>query len=288
VPQGKKYLWVNWDEKWFWGLVCRSMAKAISELGVNKKASQAYHKRHINKVMYVAVVGYAFEGSPLTGGDGVKIAFQRVESIKKAKRTTYNCVTIDGVRSFPHCVCDSGDPACVCNRVREPGDFYATDTNICGSNSGTSDDPIIQGDQASPHTDGIFLDFVREFCEARGWYWSPQAPQMPHMNVLDLSVFPAMSKRHSGLTRKHGYSVVSQDVIAKCAEKVFNDFSSATIARSFVTVRHMADKVIAAKGGNEFLAFGDLHFGIRATFADTDTGIRLKHKEEDEEEDTLF
>ena len=148
--------------------------------------------------------------------------------------------------------------------------------------------PIIQGDQASPHTDGIFLDFVRNFCEARGWYWSPQAPQMPHMNVLDLSVFPAMSKRHSGLTRKHGYSVVSQDVIAKCAEKVFNDFSSATIARSFVTVRHMADKVIAAKGGNEFLAFGNLHFGIRAAFADTDTGIRLKHKEEDEEEDTLF
>ena len=33
----------------------------------------------------------------------------------------------------------------------------------------------------------------------------PQGPQMPHVNVLDLAVFPSMSKRHSHLARSlHG------------------------------------------------------------------------------------
>ena len=45
--------------------------------------------------------------------------------------------------------------------------------------------------------------------EDQGWKWYPWAPQMPHANVLDLSVFPAMSRRYCNLIMtKSGIRVV--------------------------------------------------------------------------------
>jgi hypothetical protein len=64
--------------------------------------------------------------------------------------------------------------------------------------------PIIQGDNAGPHEDGTCKSFVQDFCTSRGWHWEPQAAQMPHMNVLNLSVFPTVSRRHTQLARKRG------------------------------------------------------------------------------------
>jgi hypothetical protein len=57
--------------------------------------------------------------------------------------------------------------------------------------------PVFQGDNAGPHIDAAYLAGIKGHCETKGWYWEPQASQMPHMNVLDLSVFPCMSKRRS-------------------------------------------------------------------------------------------
>ena len=65
-PKGK-YLWIHYDEKWFWGFVARH-AKECADLGLNRQQRFAYHKNHINKVMGTAVVGLAFEGSPNNGG----------------------------------------------------------------------------------------------------------------------------------------------------------------------------------------------------------------------------
>jgi hypothetical protein len=48
------------------------------------------------------------------------------------------------------------------------------------------------------------MTFITEHCERKGWYWEPQAPQMPHTNVLNLSVFPNMSKRHRNLVQERG------------------------------------------------------------------------------------
>ena len=52
---------------------------------------------------------------------------------------------------------------------------------------------LFQGDNTGPHQDATFLNCVRDHCRGKGWHWEPQAAQMPHMNALDLSVFPCMS-----------------------------------------------------------------------------------------------
>ena len=56
--------------------------------------------------------------------------------------------------------------------------------------------PITQVDTDGPHKDAEFKKLVREHCGSKGWYWEPQVPQMPHINVLDLPIFPAMSRCH--------------------------------------------------------------------------------------------
>jgi hypothetical protein len=41
------------------------------EHGIEKHEYHIYHKSHIEKVMAVAITGYAFDGSPDNGGDGL-------------------------------------------------------------------------------------------------------------------------------------------------------------------------------------------------------------------------
>jgi hypothetical protein len=104
------------------------------------------------------------------------------------------------------------------------GDLYLVDCCVTGSSRGTPEDPkfalkdmfefhvfpeiarlvgpggeyegfipILQGDNTGPHGEAEFIRFMTEYCQNNGWHWKPQAPQMLHMNVLDLSVFPNMS-----------------------------------------------------------------------------------------------
>ena len=232
-PNGK-YLWIHYDEKWFWGFVARH-AKVCEALGLSRQERFAYHKNHINKVMGTAVVGFAFEGSPNNGGVGVKIAFTRALASKIAEKSQ---------RAYSGKNPTTGAAQYRGPLLREKGDAYSVDCCVTGSNEGTSDDPKfslvrffrllvflrildlvkvggdfegyipdIQGDQAGPHEEEEFKRFVKQWCLEHGWLWEPQAPQMPHMNTLDLAVFPSMSKRHSGLTRSHTGSVASKDVI---------------------------------------------------------------------------
>ncbi|HIF03462.1 MAG TPA: hypothetical protein EYQ84_09310, partial [Nitrospinaceae bacterium] len=81
-PNGK-YLWIHWDEKWFWGHVNRH-AKVCEQLGLEPQQRFAFHKNHINKVMGIAVIYFAFEGSPNNGGVGGKVAFTRCQGGKVA------------------------------------------------------------------------------------------------------------------------------------------------------------------------------------------------------------
>ena len=84
--------------------------------------------------------------------------------------------------------------------------------------------PVIQGDQAGPHEESEFKRRVQEQCDSKGWLWEPQAPQMPHLNVNDLALFPATSKWHSSKIRKRTGSVASKDMIWECAEQVWEEF----------------------------------------------------------------
>jgi hypothetical protein len=76
--------------------------------------------------------------------------------------------------------------------------FPMVEGMVCQDGKYAGYTPIFEGDKAGPHQDSKLLNGVKGYCgEQKGWHWQPQAVQMPHMNVLDLSVFPCMSKRHT-------------------------------------------------------------------------------------------
>jgi hypothetical protein len=289
-----KYLWIHYDEKWFYGFVTRSNAKKCPELGLEKEMHAIYHRNHISKVMAVAFTAYTVDDHVENGGDGLKLGFFRVQSarvaakrVRKSRRDEFGRLRYDG------------------EVLREKGDIYLVDSTVTGSDAGTCRSPkypllplfldtvfpkvealvgvgghyagyipIIQGDNAGPHQEGDFDASCKAYCHTRGWHWIPQAPQMPYANNLDLVVFPCMSKRHTQLLRQHGNSVIPNDQIWKAAQEVWNDLESYVIARGFVLAYRIAAKVIEGEGGNDFLNNADFHCEVRKDFANTATGIK--------------
>ena len=293
---GGKFILIHYDEKWFWGLLLRKTAKTFEEYekvlsnnGLSANEIRAYHKNHISKTMGIAMVGYAFEDCIENGGDGLKLIFTRAQSARVAQKA-YN--SSDG------------------KIKRKKGDIFWRDCAVTGSNEGSSDDPkfslllwfreivfpaveklvgvsgkyegfipIFQGDNAGPHRDRPFLNFVESFCERKGWYWEPQGPQMPHINVLDLCIFPKMSRNHCELVRKRGgMRVMKEDEIWDGAEYIWRHMPSCDVARAFVLSYRIAKKIVSAKGDNNFLTGkkGGLHSNVRKDFIDTATGIERR------------
>lgn len=139
--------------------------------------------------------------------------------------------------------------------------------------------PVIQGDNAGPHQDGEFCEYVEQYCNDNGWKWEPQAPQMPHANNLDLAVFPSMSKHHSNLLAGYGKgSEPSPDVIWDTAEAVWNSMPSATIAKGYMHAYRILGKVVEHSGCNDFLRTKDFHTGVREDYYSTDKGIKQRVK----------
>jgi len=295
---GGKYLLIMFDEKWFWGLVLRNYAKRIASEGVGHHNFAAYHRNHINKTMAVALTAFAFEDSIENGGRAHKLGFYRAQSYKVAKKQVRAAV-----RQPEGNVTYSGEV------LRRKGDLYLVDCAVTGSDPGTADKPkfplkslfetkvfpdietlvgpsgkfegytpIIQGDNAGPHAEESFIQFVEGYCEAMGWHWEPQAPQMPHMNVLDLSVFPCMSKRHTALSRSHeGLKVLGEDEIWAAAEEVWMRLENWKIASAYIQAHRIAKKVIAAKGDNAFLGGGGcIHVGVGDDFVASEDGLVRK------------
>ena len=194
--------------------------------------------------------------------------------------------------------------------IWEKGDSYFTDCSVTGCNPGTDDDPkfplhtvfeeqifplleelvmcggkyegyipIIQGDQAGPHEEVEFVRYMRSECSRRGWCFEPQSPQSPHMNNLDLVVFPAMSARHSHLSRKQRVRVCKKEEVWRNALEVWEELPSSLIARGFVQVSRLAKKVIQSKGSNDFLRSKGregLSCKINKDFYNTEDGIARK------------
>jgi hypothetical protein len=138
--------------------------------------------------------------------------------------------------------------------------------------------PIFQGDNAGPHQDKAYIKCVTEYCTEKGWHWEPQAAQMPHMNVLDLSVFPSMSRRHiSKGQERGGLRVLSEDDIWETALGVWTELPNAKIASGFIQAHRIAAQVIKAGGSNKFLGVGGTpHVGVRKDFHQTNDGLVRK------------
>ena len=127
-------LYIHYDEKWFWGLVLRARAKYCPSLGLEKNAKiGAKNVHHINKVMAVAVVAYAFKGGcALNGGDGLKLGLYRCARAALAGKTQYQTAfRTDGSYYYDH----SKPPK------YKKGEARIVDCNVTGSNAGTAGNP---------------------------------------------------------------------------------------------------------------------------------------------------
>ena len=138
--------------------------------------------------------------------------------------------------------------------------------------------PVCQGDGAGPHVETSFLNYIRTSCEREGWAWEPQAAQMPHINVLDLAVFPCISKRHCSLSRKKGgLHVLKENEIWETALEVWKQLPNCKIARGYALSYRIAQKVIDNEGDNAFLGKSKgLSSNIKQDFNDTHHGIARK------------
>jgi hypothetical protein len=151
----------------------------VRKLGIEKHEYYIYQKSHMEKVMAVTMTGYAFDGSPANGGDGLKIGIYRVQAARIAKKeqrqSDRNAV---GILRYNGPI------------LRRKGDYYFVNVNVTVSVEGTSNKPkftlisllektvfpriselvkpggeyagyvpIIQGDDAGPHQDGDFVSF---------------------------------------------------------------------------------------------------------------------------------
>jgi hypothetical protein len=111
-------------------------------------------------------------------------------------------------------------------------------------------------------------------------HWEPQVAQMPHMNVLDLSVFPCMSKGHSDKSRKSGgLKVLSEAEIWKNAESMWKELPNCKVASGYIQAYRISEKVMKEKGDNKFLgAGGSIHTNVRTDFYETENGLARKDK----------
>ena len=137
--------------------------------------------------------------------------------------------------------------------------------------------PIIQVDNAGPHQDRALVNFCKQYCKSQGWTCQQQAPQMPHINKIDLAVFPSMSQRHVDLLwLRNGNGMADPDKVWEAAKEVWDDLPSASIAQGFILAFRCAEKIVRNKGSNSFLhgKDGSLHSNVRRDFCETANGIK--------------
>ena len=100
-----------------------------------------------------------------------------------------------------------------------------------------------------------------------------QAPQGPYTNVLDLQVFPSMSRRHSELLQIYNNTEADTDRIWAVALSIWKGLTSAMIARAFLLAYRIMGKIIETKGDTNWLIDGAPHCNVRRDYHDTDRGV---------------
>jgi len=92
--------------------------------------------------------------------------------------------------------------------------------------------------------------------------------------VLDLQVFPAMSKRHSELLQIFNNTEADSDRIWKIAMEIWKGITSAMISRAFILAYRIMGKITETNGDTDWLKDGAPHCHVRRDFFDTDRGVK--------------
>ena len=116
------------------------------------------------------------------------------------------------------------------------GDLVMTDCNVTGSNYGTATKP--------------------KFPLLELWT-TVLLPELEALvNVLDLQMFPAMSKRHSELLQMYSNNEANTERIWKVALQVWKSCSSSMVSRAFIHAYRIMEKIIEHDGHNHWLVDG--------------------------------
>ena len=232
--------------------------------------------------MCVAFTAYGYDSSFKNGGKGVKLGFYRTQGERVAKKQLKESSHDENVS-----IHFDGEI------IREKGNAYLIDCNVTGSDEGKADKtkfslmslfrdhifpkaldlaskgsdfkdyiPVFQGDNAGPHIDATYHNFFRDYCREKGWRWDPQAPQMIHMNNLDLTVLTKTPKDHIILQQQHSNKMAPPEEIWKTAKSVWRNMDSAFIARGFILAYRNLQKVIDNSGTNKFHQGQYFHSGV--------------------------
>ena len=124
-----------------------------------------------------------------------------------------------------------------------------------------------------PHKEGGYHAWLTSEFEKRGWKLELQAPQGPYTNVLDLQVFPAMSKKHSELLQVFNNTEADTERIWKIALEIWKGITSSMVARAFLLAYRIMGKIIETKGDTDWLRNGAPHCHVRRDYVDTDRGV---------------
>ncbi len=141
------------------------------------------------------------------------------------------------------------------------------------THSHTFTPPLHYDPLTGPHKEGGFHTWLTSEFDKRGWYLELQAPQGPYTNVLDLQVFPAMSKKHSELLQIFSNTQADSERIWKIALEIWNGITSAMIARAFILAYRIMSKIVESNGDTEWLRNGTPHCHVRRDYFDTDRGV---------------
>jgi hypothetical protein len=122
----------------------------------------------------------------------------------------------------------------------------------------------------------ITVGWLEAEFEKRNWKLELQAPQGPYTNVLDLQLFPAMSKRHSTLLQLYSDVETSKDKTWRVAKQVRDNCSSATVCRAFIHAFRIMLKIMEDEGNNAWLTTGAPLCNVRHDFVDTPDGKKSR------------
>ena len=194
-----KFLCIHSDEKWFHALVPRCNATACAELGLQRQSHSAHHKSHIGKVMAHCTMEYYFDSDVEAGGQGFLIGLNRCANFKVPLRD----VRFSSKDPVTNRTTFAGNPI-----KHHKGVPYLVDCNVTGSRLGTSTVPclplqtlwehslmpaiknmvgpggpcegaqvIYQEDNAGPHTEAGYTEWMAAKFLELGWRLELQAPQ---------------------------------------------------------------------------------------------------------------
>jgi hypothetical protein len=122
-----------------------------------------------------------------------------------------------------------------------------------------------QYDGAGPHTDKKLVAYLNDEFLSRGWMFVPQPPNSPHVNVQDMSIFPAMSKAVTWQRiLRNVDKVLEGEELNDCVQNAWNNLSCATIARAYLHHHQIVNAIARDEGGDDFIKEkGGLHCGVR-------------------------